>query len=210
MNDEVTKIANIGPKTAAVLKTLNITTVGELAKANATDLARCNIKEPQQKILAAQAHCGDTVKEDTPKIKDLITIGKAEEPAQAITIDEDETFTEKKYLIKDHSWWEMKVLVPRPHLSDNDERVRDAIVYELCIEPDERVTLLCEWVVDDEKGSRNCMMTYSPMLLLHFNLSLPYFKFSVSQSDFDQLPHKYSVENVVNEVNLMKRFAHCE
>jgi len=128
---------------------------------------------------------------------------------------------ESKYLITDHSWWEMKVLIPRSlgletaDQSEVDYGLREAIIYEMSIEPHDRIAFMCSWIVSqdeksDKKKEQLCSMTYSPQLLLYFNLDLPPLDISIRPEDYEKLPNKHTLTNVLWEMTLMHKFAKLE
>lgn len=137
---------------------------------------------------------------------------RLKQEALATTTEENEHNPEdaessEKFLIKDHSWWEMKVLLPRK-VNKTDYELKEAIVFELSLEPHSRVSFICSWVVTDEENQREklCAMTYSPQIVFYFNLSLPPFTVSMREEDYKSLPHTHVLENVMWEVDLMHHF----
>jgi hypothetical protein len=109
--------------------------------------------------------------------------------------------------MQDHSWWEQKVLLPKS-VGSGEVDVREAIVYELSVEPFNRVSFICTWV-EVEGGSRSerlCSMTYSPQVLLHFNPHLPQLKVSMHPDDHASLPNRHTLDNVLWETRLMRAY----
>jgi len=120
---------------------------------------------------------------------------------------------EEKYMISDHSWWEMKVLIPRTQNIDEKGEstyaLKEAIVYELSIEPHNRISFVCSWLKTTEASEQReklCTMTYSPQILFYFNLGLPPLEISIRPEDFEALPNQHALTNVIWETNLMKHF----
>lgn len=200
----VSVLSGIGPKTAEALQRYNITTVKQLSEANPDTV---KIKQIRQFIQRAKDHLNMKPIEVIDSLPKLVLGNieksegkpegkpdKKEEPDQQGK-QEDETILKEQYLISDHSWFECKVVAP-----DNDT-LREAIVYELCIDPSERISFVCEWVQDDTRVNT---MSYSPQLLLHFNLELPPLTVSMRPEDFESLPNKVTLENVLWEISRMQ------
>lgn len=105
------------------------------------------------------------------------------------------------FMIADHTWFETRVVVP------SEDSLREAIVYELGVEPSERIAFVCTWVSAPPVGQAEQLhtMTFSPQLLLHFNLDLPPLRVSMREEDFAALPNHHSLTNVLWEVELMQR-----
>lgn len=119
---------------------------------------------------------------------------------------------ESKFLIQDHSWWEMKVLIPRATSKDEDDFVlKEAIIYELSVEPHNRISFVCSWVCNtgnkDKKEEKLCTMTYSPQLIFYFNLGLPPLEVSIRQDDYKLLPNHEVLTNLLWETNIMHKFS---
>lgn len=110
-----------------------------------------------------------------------------------------------RHLIQDHSWWEMRVMIPRTLA---DDELREAVVYEMCIDPFSRVSMLCSWITSNDKTERMCSMTYSPQFLYYFNCDLPPLTVSMLETDLNKLPNQQVVKNVLWEVNTMYHLNH--
>lgn len=132
--------------------------------------------------------------------------------ASAAAEPPSEELTKEQFMIADHTWFETRVVVP------SEDALREAIVYELCVEPNERVAFVCIWVTSeptppsagDPKRVADHLhtMTYSPQLLLHFNMDLPPLRVSMRENDFQALPNQHTLTNALWEVDMMQRRLH--
>lgn len=231
----VDKIMGIGKITTIALKNYGITTVKQLAECEPETVKITNInilvhrardyiqlaeknKPPEPEPFkfklngVSNAVATEPVKLEKEISKEVVKTPRKKEP------EEEE---ESKYLITDHSWWEMKVLIPRSlgleneDKSDVDYALREAIIYEMSIEPHDRIAFMCSWIVaQDEKSEKKreqlCSMTYSPQLLLYFNLDLPPLDVSIRPEDYEKLPNKHTLANVLWEMTLLHKFSKLE
>jgi predicted flap endonuclease-1-like 5' DNA nuclease len=156
----------------------------------------------------------ESKKDDVKEEKEKSSQDTSEKVSEVTT---EETEEENKYLIQDHSWWEMKVLIPKavPKTNHDDEGLfvlKEAIVYELSIEPHNRISFVCSWVSGskDKKEEKLCTMTYSPQLIFYFNLGLPPLEVSIRQDDFKLLPNHEVLRNLLWETNIMHKFSTSE
>jgi hypothetical protein len=120
---------------------------------------------------------------------------------------------ENKYLITDHSWWEMKVLIPQTDTKGHQGQttLKEAIIYELSVEPHNRISFVCSWVIqsnrdESESVEKLCTMTYSPQLIFYFNLDLPPLVISMREQDYKLLPNHQVLTNVLWETNVLHQF----
>jgi len=124
--------------------------------------------------------------------------------------------TAVSHLIEDHSWFEQQVMVP---LHDQGPVgaacvvLQPAVVYELNIDPTNRVSMLCQVVVpgasepndQDDGGDKVVSHSFSPQFIYHFNTTLPDLQVNISKADFDAIPNRFVVTNMVEEVNVMRQ-----
>jgi hypothetical protein len=242
----VDKIMGIGKITAIALKNYNITTVKQLAECEPETVKIVNIntlvhrakdylyaaegnKLPEEPVKFKLNGVSKSVKSEMPELFTAKSAPtpvdeKAQPKAEIVKTprkEENKEEEESKYLITDHSWWEMKVLIPRSLGLESDDQseveygLREAIIYELSIEPHDRIAFMCSWIVSqDEKSEKKkeqlCSMTYSPQLLLYFNLDLPPLDISIRPEDYEKLPNKHTLTNVLWEMTLMHKFAKLE
>lgn len=111
------------------------------------------------------------------------------------------------HLIEDHSWFEQQVMVPMPS-NESAHVLQTAVVYELNIDPANRVSMLCQVVVydaDAEDKERVVSHSFSPQLVFHFNTSLPDLQVNISQADYDSVPNRFAIANAIEEVNIMRQ-----
>jgi hypothetical protein len=211
----VSKISGIGPVTQRTLEGKNVHTVGDLACLSPNQYSINNLT---LFISRAKQYIEDREvckKEEEPSI---VVIGLEDTEEKQDTADPDAVKLETeesdhenqeaiKILIEDHTWWECKVLIP--YKSKAGCELKEAIIYELSLEPFNRVAFICSWVTgEDNSKERLCTMTYSPQLILYFNTGadLPLLKISMNQADWENLDNKYTVENVLWETNLIHNF----
>lgn len=117
----------------------------------------------------------------------------------ALAVADKSAEDKELYMIADHTWFETRVVVP------SEDALREAIVYELGVEPNDRVAFVCTWVTTEPGQEKLHTMTYSPQLLLHFNLELPPLRVSVREEDFQTLPNRHTLTNALWEVEMMQR-----
>ena len=239
MDHPVENVAGVGAARATALKMYNITTVKQLADANLDVVKVSGIKSivDNAKLYIVRNTVAPS-KVEPPKITlssvlpppiNFSFFGKKlsavplpivpapvetpkveEKPATDSDVEEYPEPENSDYLIKDHSWWEMKVLIPRgllPSAEDTALGLREAIVYEMSIEPHDRVAFVCCWVLPDEsKKEKLCSMTYSPQLLFFFNMDLPPLTISIRPEDAETLPNMHTIKNVIYEIDLMQKY----
>lgn len=224
----VTKILGVGAKTAAVLAEHGVNTVGQLADLDAGQVPVNGLSTliGRAKIyLQNMVETGDTTNvvlgDPPPMFPTSMTTKltkKSPNNSKDVAIEPElksndnipKTEEEElKYLITDHSWWEMKVLIPRMLAGEHEfqSEMKEAIIYELSIDPDNRIAFVCSWIVDveQEKREKLCSMTYSPSFIYYFNLDLPPLAISLRQADLDKLQNKNVLQNVLLETNFMIR-----
>lgn len=142
----------------------------------------------------------DPMKVNVPNIRAMI------ESAQALVKSQDTNDTETspplelvetdvRYMLEEHTWFELKVSLP----PSTGQKLKQAIIQDLCLEPDNRVSLLCSWQENDEF----CSMTYSPQYLFFFNMKLPKLEVTIKPTDLAKLPNLKTLENTLIEVNHM-------
>lgn len=101
-------------------------------------------------------------------------------------------------VMQDHSWFEKKIIIPT-----EQGQMDPAVIYDMTIDPNNRVAFICSWIStgDTEEVAD---MTYSPQILYHYNLDLPELKIGMSKQDYDSLPNKWTIQNVMWETNTMR------
>lgn len=139
----------------------------------------------------------DPLKVKIPNIRVMIDAAKDMVNAQNTveTTSEAMVETEVRYLLEEHTWFELKVSLPPA----TGQTLKQAVVQDLCLEPDERVSLLCSWQENDEM----CSMTYSPQYVFFFNMKLPKLEVTIKPTDLPKLPNIKTLENTLIEVNRM-------
>jgi hypothetical protein len=193
----VSKITGIGPVNQKILENQNIATIGQLASLRPD---QCAINNVATFIKRAEQYIQEREPERKVPVESTQEAGYGE--------DEYEHDEDSRTLIEDHTWWENKVQIPCTNFSDRSGYdMKEAIIYELSLEPCNRVAFICSWVVskDTEDKEKLCTMTYSPQLILHFNQNqkLPELHISMSETSWNKLENKHTLENVLWETNLM-------
>lgn len=217
-SDSVEKISGVGPKTAAELASHHILTVKELAEVvpetvqvtNINSLirkAQNYVKIFESKVEAEQKQLQDEKVELGPAEPKAEPTPKAQEEEKK---EEDETKADT-YLLSDHTWFEHRVRLPRKVRfkggRENHEDLidlRKAVVYEMSVEPNHRVSMLCSWVDEENEMETLCTMTYSPQFIYAFNLDLPELCVKIHPSDMATLSNASVIENVLWEVHVMR------
>jgi hypothetical protein len=202
----VTAVNGIGAKTQALLAAVGIHTVGQLANAP----AECYSKVPKMSSFVQKAKL---MVSDPPATEKPVAAGvvfsmteKKESPKELPKEAPKESPSPPKdfrLVISDHTWWEAEVMI-----ADDDAgevRLRRGIIYDLCVDPQERIAFICEWINEEE--TEVCEMTYSPQFLFHFNMTLPPLEITMRPEDIDMIPNasKWTLENTIKEINLTKR-----
>ncbi len=213
MNDPVENINGVGRMTALTLANKGITTVGQLVEYPDFNQLQLSSKE---KILARakeylEAHESKVEAAKPPPIV-LGSFGQKVIPESKAHENTDKQPEPEQYLIANHSWFEQKILLPRSaearELTEADVQdeysLREAIVYDLSIEPHNRISFICSWMVAGENQDNLCTMTYSPQLLLHFNLDLPPLEVTMTEEDYKLVPNPQVLKNVLWEISVMQ------
>jgi len=204
MEHTVEQVSGVGPITAKKLKGIGIQTVKQLAEASAGTLGMNNA----QKLIDRAKLFLKCLEAEKEQSKICVTGSgirlNSEKELVCKDSDKEEAF---RYLIVDHSWYEMKVLVPQSTRNNDVYELHPAIIYELSIDPCERISLVCDWLIDDvqKHKEKSLTMTFSPQLLLFFNCDLPPLEVTITPSDFETLPSKHTLSNVLWEVNVIKQ-----
>ena len=190
----VTKISGIGPGIASTLKLYKITTVGELA-----NVVPGSFKIPNLGTFISRAKLYISEREPQfEKSKDTLVVDgqyKVNEQVVPQCNAKNDEEVESKMLITNHSWFEKEVIIP------DDNQMKNAIVFELSIDPNNRVSLICANVEDEQL----CKMTYSPQLLMTLNAqTLPEFTVSIDPADWKTLKNKHTIVNTLFETNVIK------
>jgi len=232
----ITQIMGIGPVIEKAFAVHGITTVKQLAELEPGEMkipnlnnlitrARTYLKAavdptPQQGEVVVLGKLGKNKLQDlfSSKLKKIIQ----KEEKKDIPVESNETKVEpsnelkesketkeeeeNKYLIQDHSWWEMKIVLPTPGTEEKSS-LKEAIIYELSVEPHNRISFVCSWVLKEKNEEKLCTMTYSPQFIYYFNLGLPPLEVSVQKDDFNVLPNHEVLQNLLWETNLMCLFS---
>lgn len=217
MNLDLSQITGIGPATKTALVNVGIHDIKQLSEAHAEEISI--VPKALTLISRAKAHMNTYVARET---KPMVTMESKsvienQKPVEKPEISVSEEENEFVYLIENHTWWELQINLPRScrakDLDDDEMRqdyfLRPAIIYDLSVDPNNRISFVCCWIVEDnlKKTESLCTMTYSPQLLLHFNLDLPDLKISLRPEDLKNLPSQNALSNTLWEINLMKRLS---
>lgn len=191
MSDPVSVLDGVGAVTTQKLAQLNILTVEQLSQAKSSDLS--TLRNGSKHISTAKKYLEDRT--TTIPQNEVKTPSKPEE---------DNDKLELEYLIEDHSWYEKKVVVA---LQSGDQvYLKEAKVFELCVEPGHRVSFICEWMIQESKDI--CEMTFTPQVICHWNVDLPPLTVDMKKEDIEALSHRHVLENTLEEVKLMQTIRH--
>jgi hypothetical protein len=195
MQDPVKTITGIGEKTAQLLQSANVHTVGELAKVQPFGLG---ITIPNLGALISRAKI-HIAKQTEPK--NLVVVTNNGIRIEEIKETKETTLKQERTLISNHPWFEKLVIIPSFECS---EKMIEVVIYELCLDPYERVSMLCGWNSDPESDDL-CTMTYSPQFIFHYNSHLPRLTCSIDPDDWGSMNNKHVLQNVLWETNAMRR-----
>jgi nucleotidyltransferase/DNA polymerase involved in DNA repair len=174
-SDNVQTIMGIGPVIAKTLDALNIQTVQDFVQASPEQLI--NVPNSYVLIQRAKAHI------------------KVDEPTTATT---EKELSYERFFITNHTWWEKSVRVP----DLNTHELQTCILYELCVEAFNRVSLMCAWLPTQNTETLSTM-TYSPQMIAYFNPKLPVLALQLSQTEQDQLTNLHTINNVLWETAVL-------
>jgi len=200
--DPINKITGLGRKTQETLNLHKIMTIGELAQLRPGQIP---VSINNLGTLISRAKNYIKLREESLPPPTFMTI-----TSQGAHVVNDSKLTDNelkkpetllKALIETHSWMEQLVVIPDPV---DPKILRKGVVYELSVEPSNRVALLCEWCTEDGTDDL-CSMTYSPLLLIHFNPILPILTVQIDPEDWSKMSNGNVLQNVVWETNAMKR-----
>ncbi len=198
-NDPLNKINGLGTKTQQVLNLHNIMTVGQLSTLTPGQLP---VSINNLGTLISRAKSYVKLRNEPILPTSVVTItSKGAETHHPETTHTKAQETQFRALIESHSWLEQLVVIPDPL---EPKTLRKAVVYELTIEPGDRIAFICEWCTED--GSNDiCNMTYSPQLILHLNPSLPELNCNIDPNDWSKMSNANVLQNVIWETNTMRR-----
>lgn len=235
-NHNVTSIDGVGKKKAQALAQEGVHTVGQLAdlepgECNVSNLSNL-IDRARKYLKAADANESDIDKpvdiglDDTPqlivgglsntafrtKLKRSATPPHVESEAKIetkVTATADSKMkTPLQYLISSHTWFASPILIPRlKEGSLNEQQLKTGVIWEMSIEPENRISFVCTWTKKTGDKEKVCNMSYSPQMLYHFNLDLPALEINIREEDYDALPNKEVLNNVLWETNMMIHYA---
>lgn len=194
---ELRELTGLGPKIEKALKAQQILTLEALAA----------ISDPS--II-------ERLKVMIPTITSLIFKAKqkAIEPKASVTLSGVPTVSEeakptelKEFWLETHSWFEQPIVLPRSRKAqERTPELRNAIIYELCLEPNQRISFLCAWIAPDS-DIKLCKKTYSPQFIYYFNHQrLPALTVDIHPDDLARFPHTNHLKNVLEELTMMGEF----
>ncbi len=184
---DLQKIPGIGPRTKDQLMAAGITSVEQLAEASWKTLV--DIPKWYTHVQRAKRFLSSSPRDKASSVASSLSN----------SVSVSNSTPSERWLITNHSWFEAEVSVPDP----KTQEIREAIVYEFILEAYQRVCLLCAWTNDQSEPTISTM-TYSPTLLAHFNVDLPLLSIDLPESDWAQLPHRATIDNVIWETNVIQ------
>jgi hypothetical protein len=192
----VSEVPGIGAKTEKILNAQGIATIGQLASCDyrliqsvpkiitfITDAKKCL----QEEITEANV----AVTSASKNLADVVLTGKNSVPKD--TKPESEATA---LLLHSHSWLGKRAIIPC------GEDTRDIVIWELCVEPNNRVSMICAWLDCEQL----CKMTYTPQFLIHYNPELPTLEVSMKPETLRDLLQREALSNTLTELDIMKRF----
>ena len=138
----------------------------------------------------------------------VISEGNTTKPAQVATPPKQ--LAEVTLLSDTHSWFEHKILLPRVDKKSSTVQLVPAIIYELSLDPRQRISVICSWVVtapneSDGETEVSCRRTYSPQLLIQYNAKvLPELEVAMQPEEWERLPQQHALADTLYEVNLLR------
>ena len=184
----VSVVPGIGYKTEQILSSQGVTTIGKLAACDSRLIQ--SVPKICTFIAAAKKFLQDESPQPKHDVQPLnVLTGK-------VTKDEPPTSDTTALLLQSHTWFGTRATIP------HDEETRDLIIWELCVEPNNRVSMICAWLDDEEL----CKMTYTAQFLLHYNPELPTLEVLIKPETLNGLLQKEALNNTLMEVDVMKRF----
>jgi hypothetical protein len=236
MSQRLEDIAGIGPKKAAALRAVGIKTISELA--NATNMSLVSVPygvtlRQRAKELLSKMNLNDDKPEKYEEDSKLVKITPFMPPSVPKFIkenknienihtkdkgghyddtdeeDEDDGEDENNvtFLIPSHSWMNEVVQIPRKN-EDGQYKCYPGVIYELSLEPTNRISFVCTWIADtneEECNERVCSKTFSPLFILMFNPNLPLFNISIHPDDIKHLQPKIEVlKNSLLEIMIIQ------
>ena len=191
---ELTVLDGIGTKRASKLQERHINSVEELAK---WKYPPTNWKKF---VIAAQQHL------QMKQQRLSSSIHTVEEKKQR------RTFRDVLY-IRNHSWWKLAIelLLPseeklphRKHL-----QIFQAIMYELCIEPNDRPTVLCQVYIQDTNKTKT--LKFGTQFIISLNGQLPPLKiYNLEQDEehtISNFIHREAFQNNLIETNILQHLS---
>ncbi len=197
MNDPIRNLEGIGPIKEKTFHACKIVTVGDLAKI-VPGHSPVIVDNLGVLISRAKNYLKMKTEETAPTTVMRVTGQGAE--LQSLIAVKPETKKGSRVLIEQHSWMDKRVVVPDQNSANI---MRQAVVYEICLDSDDRVSMLCEWIGEDDDSE--IVMTYSPQLIFHFNPQLAALVCEIDPSDWESMAKKHILKNVIWETNAMRR-----
>ena len=206
-NDSVSVILGIGKIISKALENHGVTTVGQLANLEAGEISIASLP-----TLIGRAKEYLKVKGGSePPAEPVVILGAKPSATKSKETNHEDPQQQQThnntYLVTDHTWWELTILIPREY-KNGETLLKEAVIYEMSIEPHERISMVCSWIDQTEERPQEklCSMTYSPQILLYFNETLPDLNVTIREADFKKLPNQHTLANVLQEVSTMKKW----
>lgn len=217
----LTDIPGIAEKTAKALNLKGITTIEQLAELKDDGTIKgirgiSNFIMHAKNIMKSKKPLNEKEEDDDEK-KTEIEISP-DNIIEMTKTEEKQKQQQTIIYIETHSWYGRPVNIPRlvtvrkqkmdisevdykdQHLIEEYE-LQPAQIFEMSIYPGGSITFLCEWKTDNHSAS----WSFSPSFLLSLNPTLPKFKFHISSTDWELVPNKKVVEQILQEIQLLSK-----
>ncbi len=191
-NQPVGEIPGIGIKTERLLKTNGIATVQQLASCEDHSLIT-TIPKLTTFIEAAKSFLKKNPTQESLPAEPK-TVPVSHEVSTCVKRETDET----ALLLHSHSWFGLRAGIPA---TAENSTFMELIIWELCVEPTNRVSFICAWIDDEEL----CKQTYTPQFLLHYNPDLPILEVAMQPAAYQTFVQREALIHTLYEIDVMQR-----
>lgn len=205
---ELRTLSGLGPKIEKELKAQQILTLEALAAVTDVQLIdrlRVMIPTIGSLILKAKQKVSGATSA-TAAAPPTVTLGGA--PPLPAVVEENKSIDLKEFWLETHSWFEASIVLPRSRKArERMPELCNAIIYDLCLEPNQRISFQCGWIPPDSGEKILCTKTYSPQFIYFFNHQrLPPLTVDLHPDDLERFPRINYLKNVLEEIQMMGEF----